>query len=489
MHIAFAYDGYEHLGLGYLASVAMARGHSVTLVPVDFGDYIRGHIMAGTKSIEKAVAQVMRIQPDVAAFSLNSFTAFDYCRVASELRKKGIKTLAGGPHATAEPVLSIQTNAFDGLIRNEAEEVFVEAVEFIANGSGSTPEWLYTEDHLNGGLSRFSEIDRLPFPAKPLFYEKAPFEAKDYKIITSRGCPFHCSFCAHVPIPGKPAIRRRSIENVIKELLWAKKQYQPSTIYFLDDIFTLDPEWLRTFLGEYKEKITIPFHAISHPQFLNDEIAVMLRAAHCFKIRLGVQSLTPQLKTLLGRHEENSQAAHAIAAARRCEIDVEVDHMVNVPEETTEDARKGILFYNQNRPDAIKVYWLTPLPGTPWFERAKKNGYLSEKTAADIRQGKGFGKHSYLFYGEQEYYERRWLGIHFMLAFLPFLPSFLVTFLVFIQADRFLRIPSFLLLVGLPRFLLAMKKGDRVGRGHLERLWYRYTQKQKRADILAQGAR
>jgi anaerobic magnesium-protoporphyrin IX monomethyl ester cyclase len=485
MHIAFAYDGYEHLGLGYLASVAMAKGHSVTLVPVDCGDYIRGHTIAGAKSIEKAVAQVMRVQPDVAAFSLNSFTAFDYCRMASALRKKGIKTLAGGPHATAEPVLSIQTNAFDGLIQSEAEEVFAEAVEFVANCSGAAPEWLYTENHLKGGLPRFSEIDQLPFPAKQLFYEKAPFEAKDYKIITSRGCPFHCSFCAHVPIPGKPAIRRRNTGNIINELLWAKKLYQPSTIYFLDDIFTLDLEWLRTFLREYKEQIGIPFHAISHPQFLNEEVAVLLRAARCFKVRMGVQSLTPQSRTLLGRHEWNAQVADAIAAARRCEISVEVDHMVNVPDETTEDARKGILFYNQNRPDAIKVYWLTPLPGTTWFVKAQERGFLSEATAADIRLGKGFGKHSYLFYGEQEYYQRRWLGIHFMLAFLPFLPRFLVTFLVHIHADRFLRIPSFLLLVGLPRFFLAMKRGDRVGRGHLERLWYRYTQKLKRADILA----
>jgi anaerobic magnesium-protoporphyrin IX monomethyl ester cyclase len=470
MKIVFPYDGYEHLGVGYLAAVAMRHGHAIDLVPLNTGDFIRGHGRLSERGLRHSVSRVLAANPDVAAFSLNSFAADDSCRVASALRRQGVKTIAGGPHATAEPVITMQSGAFDGLVTGEAESVFVEALDYVVHEGEAPPGWLHTADQPVACSPPAADLDALPVPAKELFYRHTPFEADDYKILTSRGCPFKCIFCAHATPAGELPFRRRDIGGILGELSWAKRRFHPSTIYFLDDIFTLQREWLREFLREYRGAVDMPFHAISHPRYFTGDVAEMLRNAGCVKIRLGVQSLTPRIKHLLGRPEANEHIAQALSAAKRYGISVEVDHMVNLPGETVEEAREGVLFYNQHRPDAIKVYWLVPLPGTPWFSMAQRRGYLPAASADDIRRGRGFGKHSYLFYGRKRYSDRQWLGIHFLLNYLPFLPPQLVTFLVMVRADRFLRIPSFFVIVGISRLIGIIKGKDRVGETHLRRL-------------------
>jgi hypothetical protein len=310
-------------------------------------------------------------------------------------------------------------------------------------------------------------------PAKELFYEHTPFEAHDYKILTARGCPYRCTFCTHSAGTAMSDLRRRGVGAIIEELQSARERYAPWTVYFLDDIFTYDAVWLSEFLTAYRKHIALPFHAITHPKHLTGDVAAMLAAAGCFKLRLGVQSLTPAARRLLGRAETNEDIREALAAARASRIRVEVDHMVNIPGEGLEDAREGVLFYNEHRPHSIKVYWLLALPGTRWFSRAVREGAIDAATAEDIRHGTAFGDHSYLFTSGNGIVQREWLGIHILLGYLPFLPRAVVRWLVRYRIDRFLRIRSFVVAVGIPRLFTILRGGDRVGEMHMLRLWRR----------------
>jgi len=482
VRIVFPYDGYEHIGIGSLAAVALSRGHDVSFLHVDAGDYIRGLRRPGLRRVRENASAIAALRPDVVAFSLNSFSAGEYMRLAAAVREREIATLAGGPHATAEPSLTLEGGGFTGLVCGEAEDVFADAVEHAAAGLGHVPPWLWTREHDATVLPTLPDLNSLPFPEKERFYRIAPMESRDYKIITSRGCAFRCTFCAGGS--GRSSrVRRRSVDNVLGELRWAKSRFNPATVYFLDDNFSLDPAWLNDLLRAYSREIGLPFHAILHPSCCDDAVAHMLAEGGCFKVRLGVQSLTPRVKRLIGRCEPNEQVARAITAARDAGLRVEIDHMVNLPDESLEDAREGISWYNDHRPDAIKVYWLTPLPGTAWFDEARARGTLSERSAGAIRRGTGFGRHSYLFYAAKEFYDRRWLGIHALLVFLPHLPRRGVTLLVRLRADRLLRIPSFVLLVGVARLLTILRGGDRVGETHIVRLWRRYTFRSQHSAI------
>ncbi len=470
MRIVFPYDGYEHLGIGYLSRLALNGGHTVRLVPVDCGDYIRGRKALTPERLAGAVSKIALERPDVVAFSVDSFRGGDYCTISRGLRASGIRTIAGGPHASAEPSLTLGEGSFNALVAGEAESVFLEALERAAGERGDPPDWLWREDHDATSPPPLPDVDALPFPAKELFFAASPYEARDYKIITSRGCAFRCIFCAHGNPGPRIAVRRRNVGDVIRELRWARERFHPDTVYFLDDNFALDVTWLKECLQEYRRTIALPFHAIVHPSCCSDEVVAMLRESGCFRLRLGVQTLTPRIRKSLGRTEDNTRVGRAIASARTSGITVEVDHLVNVPGESLREAREEIAWYNEHRPDAIKVYWMTPLPGTVWFGQALRENRISEAAAHDIRLGKGLGPHSYLFYGPQEYYDSRWLGVHALLVFLPHLPKRAVTFLLRIRADRLLCIPSFLLVVGFSRLLGMLRGGDTVGEDHLRRL-------------------
>jgi len=470
MKIVFPYDGYESLGIGYLASIALQHGYEVDLHPLKFGDYIRGYSLQTIKRIEKEKNAILRLKPDIVAFSLNSFMASSLIELARSIKESGIKTIAGGPHCTAEPVLTVSTDAFDGVIAGEADNVFIEATEAILSNNKNLP-WLYTPEKKTAGYVYVNDIDRLPFPAKKLFYGINSFEARDYKIITSRGCPYNCIFCSHSNPAIKSAYRRRSIDNIIEELVIAKKDFNIRSVYFLDDVFTINEEWIVNFMKVYRQKIDLPFHAISHPNNVNEEIINHLKYGGCTAIRLGVQTTTERIKRSLGRTEDNQKVADAINHFKKRRIKVEIDHIVNLPGESLEDARESIKFYNKTRPSSIKIYWLMPLPGTLWFKQSIEQNLISSEQAVNIKNGKAFGNHSYLFYNKS-LHSREWLGIHFLSSWLPVLPKALVSLLIKIKADKLLRIPSFILIVGIPRFLNMMGNWDMVGKDHIKRILY-----------------
>jgi anaerobic magnesium-protoporphyrin IX monomethyl ester cyclase len=117
---------------------------------------------------------------------------------------------------------------------------------------------------------------------------------KEYPIMTQRGCPFSCSFCIesrYQELFGKKdSLRRRDIDVVMEELHWAKNNLDIETILFYDDVFTINPKWLKEFLPRYKEEIGLPFWCYTYPTTHDVELLKALKAAGCISITMGVQS-------------------------------------------------------------------------------------------------------------------------------------------------------------------------------------------------------
>jgi anaerobic magnesium-protoporphyrin IX monomethyl ester cyclase len=121
-----------------------------------------------------------------------------------------------------------------------------------------------------------------------------PEGSKSYSIMTQRGCPFSCHFCIESKYQDmfgrKNSLRRKSVDSIIDELLWAKSHLRIKKVMFYDDVFTVHPRWLEEFLPRYTEEIGLPFWCYSYPTTHDRALLDKLKEAGCVAITMGVQS-------------------------------------------------------------------------------------------------------------------------------------------------------------------------------------------------------
>jgi anaerobic magnesium-protoporphyrin IX monomethyl ester cyclase len=218
------------------------------------------------------------------------------------------------------------------------------------------------------------ELDRLPFPAWDLVdidrYRTIWTEHHGYysmNIATSRGCPYHCNWCAK-PIWGQ-RYHVRSAENVASEVAWLKQTYSPDHIWFVDDIFGLIPGWMEQFADLVEAKnARLPFKSLQRVDLiLKGNTIDALRRAGARRIWMGAESGSQKI---LDAMEKGTQVENIYEAARRLHaagIEVGFFLQFGYPGETRQDVEQTLQMVRDCRPDDIGMSVSYPLPGTRFF--------------------------------------------------------------------------------------------------------------------------
>ena len=132
MKVVFPYDGYENLGIGYLTSVLKEAGHDVSIVQVDFGNYISGYNRRWQETVNRVAGSIIKRNPDVIALSMVNTNALAYSALAGQCKKlSNVKSMAGGAYPTAEPELTLNSGNFDAVVIGEAEDVIVDLLRIL----------------------------------------------------------------------------------------------------------------------------------------------------------------------------------------------------------------------------------------------------------------------------------------------------------------------------------------------------------------------
>ena len=224
-----------NVGLAYLASVLFDEGINVKVFDFNNNEH---NIMERVKEISEF---------DVVGFSIRSITADSAMNILRRIKNKSREksyALAGGAHVTiCGPYFLEDNGLFDIGVIGEGEETLKDIVKFFMNEKdlkdieGITYK-LEDEVMTNSVRPPITNLDSLPFPMYDAF-DSIGSTIDRYPIITSRGCPFTCTFCCAHKIMGKKW-RARSPRNVISELIHAKKKYKIKIFDVYDDNFTLD---------------------------------------------------------------------------------------------------------------------------------------------------------------------------------------------------------------------------------------------------------
>jgi len=471
MKVLFLYKGYENLGVEYLVAEARAAGHEADLLfDADiFGGHLMWDLPALAKKFDlrpKIIRKIIDEKPDVMAFSCFSASYLPALSIAGEIKRidPGIKTIFGGVHPTAQPERVIAEESVDALITGEADTSFPALLTDWETGNERDLPGVW--EKRDGRVVRWEgpqpveDLDSLPFPAKDVFYNKAPALERHYNIITSRGCPFKCTYCFQVLSralpPGKKPVRRRSAGNSIEELERAARRGRAKMVIFRDDVFTIHRDWLEEFAEAYPRKVGLPFFCYTYPTILNEEKADLLKGCGCIYVTVGVQSVDEgQRRRMLNRRYSNDQVRRTVSLLKDRGITVSIDHIGGIPGDTGEMLKKAAEFYMELRPHRLLTYWLTYFPGTDIMDRAVGENLLTQEEKDRIESGE-----VECLYGDnsESRKNRDFKKMFILFALIPMLPASWSRYLLGKEFHR--RFPASTLAYNLLLALNAVKTRD-----------------------------
>lgn len=330
-------------------------------------------------SYEELETRLRNIKPDVVGITAMTFTLIDVLKTAKLVKRisNNIKIVLGGPHVYIYPEETISLKEIDFLVLGEGEITFAELmdnindVEKLKNINGLV--FKYNGKIINTGLREFiTSLDEIPHPARHLVpYKKySSLLAKRQPIttmITSRGCPYNCSFCAR-PHLGK-RFRAHSPKNVIHEMQECINLGINEFLIY-DDTFSIDRQRVLDICDEIiNKKLDIGWDIRIRVDTVDEEILKKLKQANCERIHYGVEAGTEKILKVLKKGITLEQAISAFKLTKKMGIATLAYFMIGSPTETKEDILQTIEFAKKLNPDFVHITITTPFPATAIYQK------------------------------------------------------------------------------------------------------------------------
>jgi anaerobic magnesium-protoporphyrin IX monomethyl ester cyclase len=376
---------YPPLGTLYAASYIRARGYDVALFDAMLAD-----------SEQEWADSLDKHRPDYAVIFEDNFNylskmcllrmreaAFTMIGMA---KTRGCTVILCGADATDHYSEYLDQGA-DYVLLGEGEETLGELLDHLSAGRETqAAQVIGLASRLTLHPSRrpdLTDLDSLPFPAWDLVdipkYKKMWVDTHGYysmNMVTTRGCPYHCNWCAK-PIWGQ-RYNSRSPQNVAAEMKWLKENFNPDHIWFADDIFGLKPNWVERFAELLHEQdAVIPFKCLKRADLVTEKTALALARAGCKTVWLGAESGSQKILDAMDKGDKVQDIYRAVKLLHDNKIEVGFFLQFGSPGETWRDVQQTLKMVRECMPDDVGISVSYPLPGTKFFERVKME--LGEK--------------------------------------------------------------------------------------------------------------
>lgn len=334
-------------------------------------------------------AQLKAEKPKVLAIYTNLMTKLNVLEIAKTCKQLSPDTVVvmGGPDVTYNTENYLKNGA-DYLVIGEGENTMMELVQHLEVHPNTPPAEVSGLAFLNAQnevvktspRTKVRDIDELPVPNraaidihKYLDAWKTHHGQNALSVSTQRGCPYTCKWCS-TAVYGQ-SYRRRSPEKVVAELKELQANYNPDTIWFVDDVFTVSHKWLREFVHALEEaKVKVPFECISRADRMNEEVIGLLKRAGCFRVWIGAESGSQKIIDAMDRRVSVDDVRNMIIETRKQGIEAGTFIMLGYPGETEEDIEETINHLKISNPDHFTITVAYPIKGTSLYDEieAKK---------------------------------------------------------------------------------------------------------------------
>lgn len=395
----------HNLGLGYITSFLEEYGHEVQFIDA-LAEGINHKVAVNTKyqqvyryglSYHEITEKIEHDTDYIGITGPFSDSAIILRELIREIKNQyPEKTLiAGGIYPSTLPEWVLDAGA-DIVVRGEGELAMLRIAE------GNKPEHIkgvvFRKDGKivdNGTAEHIADLDEIPFPSytkRPVdfYFDWSPRgdrENRTASMITSRGCPYSCSFCSIHPVYGRKW-RARSPESVIEELKLLTEKYGVNHIEFEDDNFTLKPDRAGAVLDAIIEmnrgksgndKLVWSAPNGIRMDTLTESLIIKMKESSCKAACIAVESGDPDILKRMNKKLSLSKVESVASLLVKHGININAFFIIGYPGETEKRFLNSLAFAKRLKNlglTSISVLVATPYPGTDLFRECKENGYL-----------------------------------------------------------------------------------------------------------------
>jgi len=349
-------------------------------------------------SKEKTVLEALALNPKLVGFTATSYTLHIVEQFASCFKAAGVTVMVGGPHASVAPQnLFDECPSVDIVVRGEGEMV-IEAIlhEVMSDGLVDIPGVCRRVDGqcwISDDISRVKDFAVLPFPrleGLPIDRYWCPDALRRPMVtmMTSRGCPHRCGFCASPTIMGKK-VRGWGVEAVLDEIESLVEKHGVKEISFVDDVFTIqNGRAIALCRGLVERKLDLTWFCNARADQVTDELADAMALAGCHQVYLGFESGSPEILARIQKGSTLERLEDGARLLKKAGISRSIGFVIGLPGETDETVKQSIAAAQRVRPERLQFTRWTPLHGSPLYSE----GVLSQRNGFHAREQDNVGQ-------------------------------------------------------------------------------------------------
>jgi len=348
---------------------------------------------------EHLAREIKKFNPDLIGFSVMSFNYNQALKMSRFIKENylNMKILFGGVHAILMPEETIKNKEVDIVCTCEGEYVLKNLLDKNLNCKNIKGIFFKKEGKIikNKNQKLIEDLDDLPSP------DFEDYELEKYFLINnnhlpimgSRGCPYNCTYCSNHAIKKKlegKYVRFRSVDNIIKEIDLRIKQYYDKEmryLFFYDDTFILDRNFVLEFCKKFKEKgfdKKLKWNVNVRANLVTDEIIKEMKKAGCYEVRMGVEAGNDYIRNkIYKRNMTESQIYNAVKIIKKYGLRLRVQFIVGAPYDNLKTMDESYKMARKINADYTLFPILMPLPKTEIKDICEKERLIQKKNFKD----------------------------------------------------------------------------------------------------------
>src|SRR3989339_661 len=385
------------LGLAQLAGVLEENGYDVALWN---GDIYGGGNRAAERLVQENLAVneksghsghpafsrfrslLSEFSPDVVGITSMTADFFSAQILAGIVRETvpACKVVAGGVQATLVPAEVLADECIDYVVCGEGEDTFIELLKAIKNGDGQPN--VAGAGYRRGGAAGINDprpliddLDRLPLPSYKNLVDRDMHHPADLGgVISSRGCPYPCTYCASNRLWTR-SVRYRSIGHVIREV----ERLHSTGVRLLrinDDAFTIKRARVENFCNRMSDFADMRWSCDTRAELIDDGLLRQMRRGGCYQINVGIETGSPRIQAMIKKNMDFDAAGKIFKKARAHGIKTTAYFMVGFPGETADEIKMTMKTARRLKADYPLFSTVTPYPGTEMWSNLVEAGKL-----------------------------------------------------------------------------------------------------------------